>query len=576
MDEKKLISNIYLDMAQINRFVSIIDYIFNKDFVDRKSIRELNLVILMKNFIFRVREILYMVGMNFKDESTLNGRGFNNLNGALMLLRGLIETETIINILVTNNEEVSIAFFDQMRLDEQILHKRFNGSCKYYSVDKSQDISYRTYEWTKSFMDKAANSIHNLIDETNVVGKEHIALKKYLINYCNENSHPNIVSDYYYLEWARDGHLIQLQDLLSDMKQLCDMLYYSFYFMNKYIYDWKFLAHYKWLGDVLPKLLIEKNKKSDINNEQLEKFYVDIRVPDHQVEKSQADNIMFWIFTYTFWIGTRTDEPFRKNRVVSKLLETLQMNLKEFIIAYEEKRVFLFYSKLRFLLETFAYIDIALHFDEKRAEIYQIHTDVKRYVQAIKIPEHMQVDELGNKIDIEKIVIKVEGEDVFNQTLYMENLQILKEYFYDSYNIKTKTKTLKHPNGWAIKIDDDWTKPPRNLDIINHFITQYISDTNTSITTDYIKGLYTLSSFYCHTTLYSIWYSKWNKTKGLEESIFKETMRMLGYLAERMYETYPYITEFEEHLLNTKEKEVKTFKFSLDKLLNKKENDDKI
>lgn len=126
------------------------------------------------------------------------------------------------------------------------------------------------------------------------------------------------------------------------------------------------------------------------------------------------------------------------------MIDILAEDIRDLLIGYYHKKDFIFYPKIRQVLEDISYIDQILKMDETKIEVFQCYTDIQRYNKAdYVIRMYKGIYEPGfdhkkmNMVGIDKIT---------TEQYYQKNLNFYKEYFAKNYNVRIKVDKIKQPN----------------------------------------------------------------------------------------------------------------------------------
>ena len=262
-----------------------------------------------------------------------------------------------------------------------------------------------------------------------------------------------------------------------------------------------------------------------------------------------------------------------------KYMESLMLNMQELVISYENKMSCIFFAKLRYVLELIATIDILTTFDEHEMEVYQAHTDVLRYSAWNKIPKIMKErlrDAGMMKEDPSNVMIKYDGKETTVFHLYLKNLDFLKKYYKDRYNLNISKGQVKHVNGWAINIVGRSNKAPSNLAIILSFIennADKFSEKSNNLK-DYFSGLYTLICSYCHSTAFaSIEVNDGNDNLYIDEAYYY-LIKVFDVLMKNIESRFEDVSKMKKHMSKSdKMDKANTLEYSIAQILKKLEDE---
>ncbi len=243
----------------------------------------------------------------------------------------------------------------------------------------------------------------------------------------------------------------------------------------------------------------------------------------------------------------------RKTRSLSKLLYSLADHMREFVISFETRNAYIFYSKLRYILEFYSTIFIIANSDEKRVEMYQSHHDIKSFLEYNKIPQEMKdyfKDTMEEEVKRQKERIGEEYKSSHQR--YKLCIDFMIEY-YSEIGIDISKKKLRNDNAWAINVVNSTNKSPSNIVLINYFVDNYQNSREfSSDLCDYSSSLYALSCTYCHVSLFSILNVTWYKDKQVENEIYYFVMDMFKYLAQSIADIIPKYRDYAERVWNDK------------------------
>lgn len=457
---------------------------------------------LISEYSETLKSILMLLESNYKNEEELQTSRINNMSGVLILLRKLIEIETVLNILLNNKDDLYVSYINQTEIDESHVASMFNESL---NVFKSTTKPKSKYFWLNKHFKKTYRSVNDLLNLGNYNKESKLMLELWLYE-CNYMAHPNLYSDNELIE-NFNGMFINLLRYIFEVIQQTSHGVYSM------------IKHIETVDQTKTNYEISNIERKipmfDIfNKDYFIKPYYDESV-DYPFVNKDYNNYAYDIRAdYSFINAILTIDydgnplSLAKRRTLGKLLDYYVEDLKDLVIGFYNKSNIIFYTKIRQVLESISYIDLVLGMNEDEIEVYQAYTDVQRYKRG---NYHLnKFNELNNtNVNINKELINSDKKLTVEQA-YNLNVKFMKDYFLNKFNETVNTKTIKRANSFAY----DGVGVPSNWQLIKNMLLR------NNIDHKFYNGLYSLSSLHCHVN----YFTRSNKNLS-EEKFYVEVMK---------------------------------------------------
>lgn len=578
-----VLKNIRKELFNYAEFMIDIDNINKAIFENKEDYASKSTFLVVNGFISRVYDILYLINLNYVSEDKIITLNFQNLYGANILLRGVIESTIILDILRTNqNLPLFEKYYNQMFGDNNDMVDKFDGQSKYFLKKAPFDDEYSRYSWLKPLIKKKVVTLADLVNVSSLSDYT----KGYYINeilHNNNLSHPKLKNDsvirdglfgtgnvseiIYFFETITTLSIDLINTMIDIDKKYGDGSGYSYVRKIKRIPK---------LDDYFNRLQKDVFDYPEISKETSK--LLKIREKNYDTDISHADTLQFGVIISFGAVMRIKDEQSRKQRCLDKYLESLMLNIQELALAFENDKPYIFFTKLRYGLELMSTIDVILDWDENGIEMYQVHTDILTNSAYQKIPKVIKDyfrDAGLIKQDPNKVEVTYGGVTMSVHQMYLENLKFMKEYYKKEYSIDVTNKTLKHVNGWAIRLFNDSDKPPSNLNLIRNFISKnkdYFDESYDGIES-FLEGLYTLICAYCHATSFS---SKSILEKEYElyiDEAYYYLIKFFEILMLKIEKMFPSITDLLNTMKSLKDYNEKfSYKYSINEILKEMKN----
>ena len=569
--EKIIIRNIRIEFNIFVDFLFDIETVSEHMLKNKTDYQSKTQYLLTKGYIERLKDLFYLLNLNYTNEDSLITLNYQNCDGVNILLRGAIESVIIMKLLLENDVNLYKKYYDQIDLDKNNIVSKFNGKSKYFRKFNSQNNDiYNNFEWASSIVKSKFITIPLLIKATNYDDfKKAYYLNEIMFN--NNLSHPNLKNDSVILDGLfGSGNVNEILYFFEIITTLSHDL-----IENLKTFDIKQNngEHLALIAKVnLPlvntnySLLLKQKGYKTTNISDRTKILLKIRTKEYNTLISSADSIQsnIMLFSTIALAGIRDSNP-RQYKTLNKYSESMMLNFQELIIAFEKGKSLIFFTKLRYVLELIATIDILLDFDEEQMEMYQVHTDIRSVSAWNKIPEILKsyYKEIGY-IDKDplKIIVSHNDKNITINKRYLDDLKYLNNFYTTRYKMCLKNNYAKNVNGWAVNIVEKSNESPSNLKIELNFIKNNsleLSDSDNENMSDIIRGLSALTSSYCHTTAYSM-----NDLEKSDDALYiKESyyylIKILKIFNDKCKRKFPILKKIESHYYNNIDQLLKKF-----------------
>jgi len=569
--EKIIIRNIRIEFNIFVDFLFDIETVSEHMLKNKTDYQSKTQYLLTKGYIERLKDLFYLLNLNYTNEDSLITLNYQNCDGVNILLRGAIESVIIMKLLLENDVNLYKKYYDQIDLDKNNIVSKFNGKSKYFRKFNSQNNDiYNNFEWASSIVKSKFITIPLLIKATNYDDfKKAYYLNEIMFN--NNLSHPNLKNDSVILDGLfGSGNVNEILYFFEIITTLSHDL-----IENLKTFDIKQNngEHLALIAKVnLPlvntnySLLLKQKGYKTTNISDRTKILLKIRTKEYNTLISSADSIQsnIMLFSTIALAGIRDSNP-RQYKTLNKYSESMMLNFQELIIAFEKGKSLIFFTKLRYVLELIATIDILLDFDEEQMEMYQVHTDIRSVSAWNKIPEILKsyYKEIGY-IDKDplKIIVSHNDKNITINKRYLDDLKYMNNFYTTRYKMCLKNNYAKNVNGWAVNIVEKSNESPSNLKIELNFIKNNsleLSDSDNENMSDIIRGLSALTSSYCHTTAYSM-----NDLEKSDDALYiKESyyylIKILKIFNDKCKRKFPILKKIESHYYNNIDQLLKKF-----------------
>jgi len=569
--EKIIIRNIRIEFNIFVDFLFDIETVSEHMLKNKTDYQSKTQYLLTKGYIERLKDLFYLLNLNYTNEDSLITLNYQNCDGVNILLRGAIESVIIMKLLLENDVNLYKKYYDQIDLDKNNIVSKFNGKSKYFRKFNLQNNDiYNNFEWASSIVKSKFITIPLLIKATNYDDfKKAYYLNEIMFN--NNLSHPNLKNDSVILDGLfGSGNVNEILYFFEIITTLSHDL-----IENLKTFDIKQNngEHLALIAKVnLPlvntnySLLLKQKGYKTTNISDRTKILLKIRTKEYNTLISSADSIQsnIMLFSTIALAGIRDSNP-RQYKTLNKYSESMMLNFQELIIAFEKGKSLIFFTKLRYVLELIATIDILLDFDEEQMEMYQVHTDIRSVSAWNKIPEILKsyYKEIGY-IDKDplKIIVSHNDKNITINKRYLDDLKYLNNFYTTRYKMCLKNNYAKNVNGWAVNIVEKSNESPSNLKIELNFIKNNsleLSDSDNENMSDIIRGLSALTSSYCHTTAYSM-----NDLEKSDDALYiKESyyylIKILKIFNDKCKRKFPILKKIESHYYNNIDQLLKKF-----------------
>src|SRR5690625_1776998 len=468
---------------------------------------------LLNEYNQTMKSILMLLESNYKSKEELQTFRINNMSGVFILLRKLIETEATLNILLNNKEELHVMYLSQSELDESHVAMMFGESSKDFKKNKTPKSKYF---WLNKYFGKRARSVNDLLKTGNYTKGSKLMLELWLYE-CNYMAHPNLYSDNELVE-NFNGMFIHLLRYIFEVLQQTSLAVYSMICHIESIDQTKTGYDLSRVENKIPKFDI-------FNDDYFESKYYDESI-SYPFENKDYNYFAYDIRAeYSFINGSLTisydGNPLSldKRRTLGKLLDYYVEDLKDLVIGFYNKDNMIFYTKVRQVLESIAYIDLVLEMNEDEIKVYQAYTDIQRHKRGTySLNKFNQLNNTNHNIDKEFIN---SNQKLTVEQAYNLNVKFMKDYFMKIFNEKVSTKTIKRANSFAY----DGKGVPSNWQLIKNMLVR------NNIDVKYYSGLYSLSSLHCHVN-----YFTHSNKKLSEEKFYVEVMKKVMTIVKENYD----------------------------------------
>jgi hypothetical protein len=461
---------------------------------------------LLNDYNETLKAILILLESNYHKEDELQTSRINNMSGIFILLRKLIETEATINVLLNNKEELHELYLAQKEFDEAYIASKFKDSS---SAFKQSKIPRSRYFWLNKYLGKNISSINDLINTGNYTKESKLMLELWLYE-CNYMSHPNLYNDNVIVE-NFNGMFINTLRYIFEVLEQTSLAIYSMIEHIESVDKTKTSYQISSIYNKIPKFNIFNNdyfEKSYLNNNIIYPF-TNIDFNNYAYNIRAEYSFINASVTTTYESNKLSD---RKRRTIGKLLDQYVEDLKDLVIGFYNKNNIIFYTKIRQVFESIAYIDLVLNMNEEEVEVYQAYTDIQRHKRSTySIDKFNKLN--NNNIKTDKELINSDEKLTIEQA-YNLNVKFVKDYFLNKFNVKIKTNLIKRTNSFAF----DGKTVPSNWDLIRGMIDR--NNAENTLDVNYFDGLYSLSSLHCHVNYFT--YSNHNLN---EDRFYIEIMR---------------------------------------------------
>lgn len=516
MGEQIWIKNLKLDIDKISNYVSVLN-----EYIEHISKRNYEYVkvhaSILRQFVDTLDSIVVLLNSNYKSHDEFITGKINNVSGIFILLRKLIESNMIMNIVINNGKDLYDLYLEQAELDEAHISKMFKDSSVWFKQGKKE--TNKKYYWISKSLKKNVNSIDDLIDLAHITADAKANMKAW-VKECNYMSHPTLYSNDKILAPFNGAFIFELYYVFEILIEMMGTFYEIIKAIES-IDQFNSSFDIKLIENTIPRFFIFQDDFNQFDRTPKE-IVSDFSPIDYNQNpyNIRAEYSMLNIGITAPHIKNGFGE--RKKTTIGKLIDILAEDIRDLLIGYYHKKDFIFYPKIRQVLEDVSYIDQILKMDETKIEVFQCYMDIQRYNKAdYVIRMYKGIYEPGfdhkkmNMVGIDKIT---------TEQYYQKNLNFYKEYFSKNYNVRIKVDKIKQPNSWLF----DGKTIPSNWQIIKNMIedNQFL----TKVDSDFFNGLYSLSSLLCHVNHFGV-----NSKIIKEDKTYIETLKQVMIVVERNF-----------------------------------------
>lgn len=480
----------------------------------------------------------------------------------LIYLRGCLESTLIINILL-NNYEYADKFMDNRNADIVHINNIYKTSApnreknyKDFYEEKLDEIYKfeRRYSWLPKYKKKTPFNMSDLLNYVKVEEEMQKEFFSFFIRFFDNYSHPS-----FYIPSLFNANIISnFEDIHNLFKQggiinVCidciNQSLESFFSNSRYLNGIRFLK-------VLTKNDFKEDMISSISSfkELTEKLF-NSDIIDYSdaalffIRRMDIEKFVFGrISSYPHYllqnnlglsllvsaIKKNTGLNSHKAHCLYLLLQDASLRLADFNRSFYDNNYDSFYIQSRYLIEFLVTSMILLKDNEERAKIYLIHQEIKGYQSKKNYNDYLS--KYANTEEVKQLVLEAEKK-------HLENIEFIKKYYFDTFNIDVNDTTILRLNGWALFLPQLNNEDNLNFpSLIQYAIKNVIMEIGAKIaneeyqeiieTVDFVQGFYEEACAYSHITPYS-----WHNNLKLYEAnnIFKEQYAITNSLLNQLF-----------------------------------------
>lgn len=469
------------------------------------------------SFCEALDDIVNSLFYNYKEENTIDNIFLINLENSFIFLRKLLESNLILNIFKTDQETLFKEYIEQSEKDLSHVSKMFNEKTLYFNSSDKKTIN--RYDWINQACGIKIKSLTGLVDITSMNEFNKNSYKTYISD-LNMLTHPNLYSDGKFHEIVRTQERSDLTYIFEvTEKNIQDMCEVLIYFENKrcknITYDLTKIFKTRTILNIFNVNYYKKDltKQNLPNNKSLTNYSY---LKGNSIPYAYRAELIFFNLVLTMETNNKLKNV--KKRVLQKILDHYGEYARELLLSYYRKDKSYYYIKIRQILEYASYIVIILESDDLKLETFQSYTDIFRYSTILNYYS------LWNE-DISSVIKqKLAGSDLTLEMSYYKNLDLMKKYIKDEFNMNVKTNLLRRANSWLF----NGRKIPSTWEIIKTNITKLDDEIAKDI--DYYSGLYSISSLYSHINEFSL-----SNEDLSNEDFYKESFKRIFIILEKVY-----------------------------------------
>lgn len=458
-----------------------------------------------------------------------------------LLLRNCIESNIILNI-ISNNPDLAKKFYDTIKSDDLYINK-FYMHARNADYEEEEFTFQKRYGWLPKLNKKRAFNIVDLLAYASFDNEENIIYYETLIRNLDYYSHPAFYLYLQSIDQNKNNNVELLDSFFSENGIILTEIY-NIYESFKEIFKDVLSNHiFIILSNLIDSCQLEEI--STKNPEQITEYLkvINLLLPIKSAEFLPLENIfsiykgiqpiIVGIASIGFMIKRKNASSYKSQNLLY-LINDLLPRLEDYLLSYYLKNSNMFFIQTRYILESVSTINILVEENESRSLVYQIHQNIKSYESHFSNNKFSKTTELSiNKL--------FSDEDLQNRKLH--DIEHIKLYYKENYNLEYDDKIILRLNGWALNLSRlNNTEILNTPKLITHSINpiaqkiRFISGDIIS-TDDFALGLYEESSAHAHVSSYS--YLNRKNSFNYDEKMLV-TMIIIEKTFEKILNVYQY------------------------------------
>lgn len=432
---------------------------------------------------------------------------FKKASANRILLRNCFESFLILNIL-ENHPEYAVDYFLTYESDKERIKNLYLEDDDQEKIDKKRFL--KRFQWLPRYKGKKARSISDLLNYIEFEDPDQKRFYQIMIRNFDISIHPS----FDYVQALTGKSNVSNEQLINGV------------FQEEGLYEQASVNILSLFGSIFRNLInnnfilalkiilagFEPNQAEDVlnlkgilnyklKNEDLDAFVskvfntFNIKDRFESINKvpSYVKNLAYGLENVAELILDASRVSY-KARTISTLLQDIAPRFGDMNYAVYEANPIKFYAQARHVIEAFSMINALLAEDDERSYIYSIHLRVKAYEARIGAADFI------NNIQLEEKTL-ITPEEI--QGDYINDIAIIKKYYFTKFNKLVDEKDLTRLNGWALFLSKAKNDIVPNSPFFVEMLAQDLYKDDKEEVASSILALYEEANAFTHVTPYA-------------------------------------------------------------------------
>ncbi len=489
-------------------YTSFLDYLLNQIKPDGNEVYDLSIWSCFNAFNKSLMSYLLSVydDLRYEEYDFLPKANANKL-----LLRNCIEAMLILNVL-ENHPDYASKYYATLESDKNRIKELYKPS----EIEEEEKKKFmKRFSWLPRYLGKKANSISDLINYVDFDDETQKEQYKIIVKNFDSFIHPSFTYVETLNEEKRsnnfDGVLALfidngiIQEATYNILKSFNDAYKNRLNKNIFIILKEILDNETYNDFLIPIDLKELNKINYTSENKLvilsgiySKFNI---AKKYQMLNAKSPDyiggIPYIIGMLANYIEKDNSSIKAKNTIL--LLRDLASRYDDMLHAVFEDNPMQFFAQSRFVIESLSIINILLNEDETRNSIYALHQSIKSYdAEVIK----------ADFINANRADLALNSKNLTDS--YNKNIEIIKNYYKETFTLDVEDRNIARLNGWAIKLKNiNNLNVPNTPFFVNLLCETYFGSANKNISS-LLLALFEESNAFTHVTPYAFAYGNDN------------------------------------------------------------------